>query len=73
MKEEIKRWIKMAKDDFDSAEANFKIKKYYVCVLLCQQSIEKALKAVLLKKTGKIIKVHDLYLLGEKVDLPDPF
>lgn len=59
----------MAKDDLNSAKSNFKNKKYYICALLSQQSAEKALKALLIKKTKKLIKIHDLVILGRKVNL----
>lgn len=71
MKEEVKRWLKLAKDDLKSAQVNLKNKQYYVCAFLCQQSVEKALKSLLIKKTGKLIKIHDLLILGNKVDLPE--
>ncbi len=71
MKEEIKRWIGLAKDDFKSAEINFNNKRYYVCVFLSQQSAEKILKAVLISKTGKLIKTHDLFFIARKVDAPE--
>ncbi|MEK6872951.1 MAG: HEPN domain-containing protein [Nanoarchaeota archaeon] len=71
MREEVERWIKMAKDDFDSARSNFENKKYYVCAFLSQQAAEKALKAILLEKTKKIIKIHNLVILGRKVNLPN--
>lgn len=71
MKEEVHRWMKLAKDDLTSAKTNFNNKVYYICVFLCQQSVEKGLKSRLLKKTGKLIKIHDLVILGKKVDLPD--
>jgi len=71
MKEEVKRWMEMSKDDLESARANFKIKKYYVCAFLCQQAVEKALKALLIKKYKKLIKTHDLVLLGRKTGLSD--
>ncbi len=70
MKEEIKKWFKKAEQDLDSAKYNFKGKKYDVGAFLCQQSSEKALKALLLKKTGKIRKIHDLVELGRAVGLP---
>jgi len=69
MKEEIKRWLKKAKQDLDSAKYNFKGKKYDVSAFLCQQCAEKALKALLLKKTGRIRKIHDLVELGKNVSL----
>ncbi|MEW6063460.1 MAG: HEPN domain-containing protein [Nanoarchaeota archaeon] len=70
MKEETKRWLKLAEDDIKSAESNFNNGQYYVCVFLCQQSVEKALKALLIKKTNKLIKIHDLVILGTKVGMP---
>ena len=69
MKEEVKRWMRMAKDDLSSAKSNLKNKKYYVCAYFSHQTVEKALKALILKKTNKIIKTHDLVILGRQVDL----
>ena len=69
MKEEVRRWLKKAKQDLASAKYNFKGKKYDVCAFLCQQSAEKALKALLLQKSGKIRKIHDLVELGKNVGL----
>lgn len=69
MKEEVKRGWKMAKDDLNGARSNFKNKKYYICAFLSQQAVEKALKALLIKKNKKLIKIHDLVILGRKVDL----
>ena len=34
---------------------------------LCQQAIEKAFKALLLKRTGEIRKTHDLVILGKNL------
>lgn len=73
MKEEIKKWIKLAKEDFETAKANLKIKKYRFASYLCQQAAEKALKALLLKKTGKIIRIHDLVELGKKAGIEEKF
>lgn len=73
MKEEVKRWWKMAKDDLSSAKSNFKNGKYYVCAFLSQQAAEKALKAILLKKKEKIIKIHDLVILGREAGLQKDF
>ena len=70
-KEEVKRWYSLAKDDLKSAQVNFDNKQYYVCVFLCQQSVEKGLKAVLLRNTGELLKIHDLVILGKKVHLPN--
>ena len=71
MKEEVKKWWRLAKDDLKSARVNFKSKQYYVCAFLCQQTVEKALKSALIKKAGKLLKIHDLVILGKKVNLPE--
>ena len=71
MMEEIDKWLKLAKEDYEAAEFNFKGKKYKVAAFLCQQAVEKAFKAVLLKKTGKIRKIHDLVELGKDIEVPD--
>ena len=73
MKEEVKRWMEIAEEDFETAKANFEIKKYRFASYLCQQSTEKAFKAVLLKKTGQIRKIHDLVELGKNIGLPSNF
>ena len=49
MRKEIENWWLQAEDDFDSAEKNFTIKKYHLVVFLCQQAVEKGLKALYLK------------------------
>jgi len=71
MKEEVKRWFEKSKKDWDTAEYLLKGKKYEECCLFCQQSVEKALKSVLLNQSDSIIKVHDLNLLAKKVNLPE--
>lgn len=34
MKEEVKRWLRLAKEDFESAKINFDNSKFYVCAFL---------------------------------------
>lgn len=64
-------WIEQAKADLKSAENSFKSKDYYASVFWAQQSVEKVLKAVLIKKTKKLVKIHDLILLGKMAELPE--
>ena len=71
MKDETSGWWKQALEDFSTAQFNFRGKKYKYASFLCQQAIEKAFKALLLKRTGSFRKVHDLVLLGREVELPD--
>lgn len=71
MKEEIKNWWKKAQEDLDAAEFNFKGGKFEIAAFLCQQSVEKAFKALLLKKTKTIRKIHDLVELGKNINAPE--
>lgn len=70
MKEEIKNWWKQALTDLDTAKSNLKNNKYYACSFFCQQAVEKALKALYLKKFKKLIKIHNIVILAERLKLP---
>lgn len=71
MKEEIKRWWNYAVSDMKTAEYLFEGKKYKDASFYCQQAVEKALKALLLKGNRKIIKVHDLVKLARELNLSE--
>ncbi len=68
--EEVERWWFLANDDLKSAKIMFDNKRYSVCVFLCQQAVEKGLKALQIKKFGEVRKIHDLVELGISVDIP---
>lgn len=70
MKEEVKRWFDKAKDDLDKARILFENKKYDGAAFFCQQSVEKALKALSLAKNNKLKRIHDLTALAKDVSLP---
>jgi len=65
MKEEIERWFKSGKEDLRKAKDNLEIGNYDLTSFLCQQAVEKILKAILIKKTNKFPKIHDLVMLGK--------
>ena len=69
VKEEVKRWWKQAKEDIDSANYLFEGKKYKEASFFCQQAAEKALKAALLKKKKKLLKIHDLIKLAKEIGI----
>lgn len=71
MKEEIKNWLKQAKRDLKTSENSLKSGDYYASVFWCQQSIEKGLKALLIKELKKLVKIHDLVILGRMANLPE--
>lgn len=68
MRQEAKNWWLQAKEDFDAAGYNFKGKKYYLAAFMSQQSVEKALKALLIQKTNDFPKIHDLTKLAKMVN-----
>ncbi len=71
MKKEAENWWDKAKDDLEKAKILFNNKKYDGAVFFCQQSIEKASKALFLKRNNKIKRIHDLVELGKDIKLPD--
>ena len=69
MKEETKKWLNVAQVDIQKAKDNITLSHYDLASFLCQQSVEKALKAVLIEREGEAPKIHDLVRLGSLVGL----
>jgi len=64
-------WLTASKEDFDSAEILFQNKKYHHALFFCHLSIEKMLKAIIVKSTKTAPPlIHDLIRLAEKAKLP---
>ncbi|MBI3623222.1 HEPN domain-containing protein [Candidatus Pacearchaeota archaeon] len=70
MKEEANDWSKQAEDDLDKAKILFNNRKFDGAAFYSQQTAEKALKAVIIKTQGKLVKTHDLVILGRMAGLP---
>lgn len=60
MKEETKIWLKYSEENFDSAKILLKSKLFNPCLQNVQQTVEKALKAVLIDNDIKFKKTHDI-------------
>jgi len=61
MKKRAKEWIKYSKLDLDSALKLLESPKLTQSAAFhCQQSIEKAFKAIIEEKTNKVPRTHDL-------------
>ena len=74
MRKEIENWFHQSNDDFDGAKYNFDGKKYYIAAFLCQQAVEKALKALFLyEKKGEIPQSHSLIYLATNTSIPKSF
>jgi AbiV family abortive infection protein len=69
--EVIKYWLTGSKEDFDSAEILYKNKKYHHALFFCHLSIEKMLKAIIVKSTKTAPPLtHDLVRLAERAGVP---
>ena len=65
-----KNWSVASTQDLETAEILFDNKKYHHALFFCHLSIEKRLKAIIVKRT-KIAPpfIHDLVRLAEKTDI----
>ena len=64
MGNEHAEWIAKAERDFDTAKYNIEGKKFEGGLFFLQQSAEKALKALYIKKFRKLFKTHNLVVLA---------
>jgi len=66
-KEVINYWLDASRQDFDSAKILFKNRKYHHSLFFCHLSIEKLLKATIVKNTKSAPPfMHDLVRLAER-------
>ncbi len=70
LKPDLQVWWRQAARDFSSARNSFLSRDYYVCALLCQQAVEKALKYIHLQKEAGLLRTHDLVKLAKEVAAP---
>ena len=68
MKEEVKKWWGKSKRDLDNSEFNLKNKRYEESCFFAQQAVEKALKALDIKKSDNFVKTHDLIFLAKRIE-----
>lgn len=77
MRGEVRAWQEQAIADLRTAEVNLSEQRYYASVFFCQQAVEKALKAYVLKKTRNAqspeMFSHSLIHLGRTCRLPERF
>lgn len=73
MTETVREWIQRAEYDLETARAMLNSGRYFYVIFCCQQAVEKALKAVIISKTGHLApRIHNLPRLGELAEVqPD--
>jgi HEPN domain-containing protein len=59
------KWVERVAYDLDTARAMLQTKRYVYVVFMCQQSIEKCLKALLAYKEENVVPIHNLRRLAE--------
>jgi HEPN domain-containing protein len=77
MRPEIAIWCEQAKADLKTSEANLRTDRYYASVFFAQQAVEKALKALFLRKNrnpqAQEMFSHSLIFLAKSCRLPNTF
>lgn len=74
MREESKHWFEQSKHDLKAAQYNFDGDILDVASYLCQQSIEKGLKSLIIEKNREAPGVsHSLIKLGKEVEIPSKY
>jgi HEPN domain-containing protein len=70
MTETEQSWVDQARYDLETARAMLVSGRFLYVVFCCQQAVEKALKAVIVRKTGELPpRVHNLLRLAETARL----
>ena len=60
MRKEAENWWKQALKDFEVAGKNLEIDQYYIVAFLCQQAVEKGLKALYFILPVKSVKYKNV-------------
>lgn len=69
---DIKIWIEIAEEDLETAICCFNDKKLIWSVVMCQQAMEKIIKALYVKNTGQVPeKTHNLVKLAQNTNIAD--
>lgn len=70
MSKVIDEWISISDYDFETAKAMLETGRYLYVAFMCQQSIEKLLKAIYVKDKQEVPpRVHNLILLADQIGI----
>ncbi len=71
---QIERWIKQAERDLEAARRQLAIEVWEQCALLCEQAVEKYLKALYMQREGQEApKTHKIADLASSLGAPNGF
>ena len=74
MKKTIQEWLEISEYDLNTAQAMFEAKRYLYVAFMCQQAVEKILKAVYIhQKNGLPPRTHNLLYIVDilKLDIDE--
>ena len=71
MRQETRRWRAKSREDLKTAEILIENDRLPEGAFFLQQSIEKALKSVIIEQEGDFPRIHDLVALGRRAGIPD--
>lgn len=67
MNAHVQEWLDISREDYDAAEVMFENRKYLYSVFMCQQAVEKAMKALYQHKFTEVPpRKHDLVRLADE-------
>ena len=69
MNGETKIWLRYSKENFESANVLLKNSLFNPCLQNVQQSVEKALKSLLIEKGERLKKTHDILELKKNLEI----
>jgi HEPN domain-containing protein len=69
----IRKWLDRVDYDMDTARAMLQTGRYIYVVFMCQQSVEKCLKAFLIHKGMDVVPIHNLRRLCDLSGLTKEF
>ena len=67
----IEHWIERSQYDLDTAKAMFDAGRYLYVAYMCQQTVEKMLKAIIAQQGKENFPIHNLNRLSEISEISD--
>ena len=64
-----RKWLERARYDLSSAKIMYNSKRYLYAAFMCQQALEKILKAVLIENKRNVPRIHNLVRLAEQAEV----
>ncbi len=64
MRKETKYWLEFAEENFDASKVLLESSLFNPCLQNIQQSVEKALKALIVENAIRLIKTHSIFELN---------